>query len=161
MKRHYLLITDVEDIGKKGDVISAPPGFAINCLLPQQKAVIATPHALRMQDRLKKERAEQALHDKKQAEGLAAQLQGIVLKIEVKVDPEGHMYGSVGFSEIIDLFAREKGVALTRRNIGLNKPIKTTGAHPLSLKLNEGVTCNYTLQIVGAGMPKEGAPSSA
>jgi large subunit ribosomal protein L9 len=148
MKQQYLLIEDVEDVGRSGEVISAKPGFARNFLLPQQKAVLATEHTLRMQTRLQEERAKQAAVDKKAAEDLADKLRGTILKIAVKVDPEGNMYGSVGPTDIIELFAKE-GIAVDRRNIGLNKPIKEVGVHAMTLKLKEGVICDYTLQIIG------------
>lgn len=148
MKQQYLLISDVEDVGRSGEVISVKPGFARNFLLPQQKAVPASEHTLRMQARLKEERSKQAEVDRKEAEALAAKLQGLTLTVTVKVDPEGNMYGSVGPTDIIELFAKE-GLQMDRRNIGINKPIKVIGAHTMTLKLKEGVTCNYTLMIVG------------
>ncbi len=148
MKQQYLLISDVEDIGRSGEVISVKSGFARNFLLPRQKAVPASEHTLRMQARLKAERAKQADVDRKEAEDLAAKLQGLTLTITVKVDQEGNMYGSVGYSDILELFAKE-GLQMDRRNIGLNKPLKTTGAHTMTLKLKEGVACSYILNIVG------------
>lgn len=156
MKQQYLLIKDVEDIGQCGEVISAKPGFARNYLLPEEKAVPANQHTLRMQARLQEERAKQAAVDRKEAEALAVKLQGLTLTTTVKVDPEGNMYGSVGYSDILELFAKE-GIQLDRRNIGLNKPIKTIGVHPMTLKLKEGVVCDYTLHILGeqANAPRE------
>jgi len=148
MKQQYLLVADVEDVGRSGEVIAVQPGFARNFLLPQQKAVPATRHTLRMQERLKEERAKQAAVDKKEAEELAVKLEGTTLTMKVKVDPEGNMYGSVGFADIVKLFA-DKGFSLDRRNIGLNKPIKEIGIHAMVLKLKEGVTCNYSLCIEG------------
>ena len=148
MKQQYLLIDDVEDVGRSGELITVKPGFARNFLLPRQKAVLASPHTLRMQAKLVEERAKKASVERKEAEDQAAKLQGLVLKITVKVDPEGHMYGSVGASDIIELFTKE-GIAVGKRNIGLNKPIKTTGVHPMTLKLKEGVTCGYSLEIIG------------
>lgn len=148
MKQQYLLISDVEDIGRSGEVISVKPGFARNFLLPSQKAVPANEHTLRMQARLKEERAKQADIDRREAEQLAGKLGGLALTITVKVDPEGNMYGSVGPTDIIELFAKE-GYQMDRRNIGINKPIKVTGAHSMTLRLKEGVSCAYTLHIVG------------
>jgi len=148
MKQQYLLIDDVEDVGRSGELISVKPGFARNYLLPRAKAVPASAHTLRMQEKLVEERKKKAAVDKKEAEDQAAKLQGLVLKITVKVDPEGHMYGSVGASDIIELFAKE-GIAVNKRNIGLNKPIKVTGVHPMTLKLKEDVTCGYSLEIIG------------
>ena len=148
MKQQYLLIEDVEDVGRSGEMISAKPGFARNYLLPQLKAVLATEHTLRMQTKLQAERAEKAAVDKKEAEALAQKLQGKELSITVKVDPEGNMYGSVGFADIIELFTKE-GIEVDRRTVGLTKPIKQVGDHQLTLKLKEGVTCGYTLKIIG------------
>lgn len=148
MKQQYLLVEDVEDVGRCGEVISAKPGFARNYLIPKQKAVLATEHTLRMQTRLQEERAKQAAVDKKASEELADKLRGTILKITVKVDPEGNMYGSVGSTDIMELFAKE-GVAVDRRNIGLNKPIKEVGVHSMTLRLKEDVLCDYTLQIIG------------
>lgn len=148
MKQQYLLIEDVEDVGRSGEVISAKPGFARNYLFPQLKAVLATEHTLRMQTKLQAERAEKAAVEKKGAEALAEKLQGKELSITVKVDPEGNMYGSVGFADIIELFAKE-GIEVDRRTVGLTKPIKQVGEHQLTLKLKEGVTCGYILKIIG------------
>lgn len=148
MKQQYLLIDDVEDVGRSGELISVKPGFARNYLLPQQKAVPASAHTLRMQAKLVEERAQKAAVDRKEAEEQAAKLAGLVLQITVKVDPEGHMYGSVGSSDIIELFAKE-GIKVDKRNVGLNKPIKEVGVHQMTLKLKEGVTSGYSLQIIG------------
>jgi large subunit ribosomal protein L9 len=148
MKQQYLLIDDVEDVGRSGELISVKSGFARNFLLPQQKAVLASAHTLRMQAQLQKERAEKAAVDKREAEELAAKYQGVALEIKVKVDPEGHMYGSVGPTDIIELFEKQ-GLKVDRRNVGMNKPIKETGLHQLTLKLKEDVSCAYTLQIIG------------
>jgi len=143
-----ILLERVAKLGQMGEVVRVKDGFARNYLLPQQKAVPASAHTLRMQAKLVEERAKKAAIDKKEAEAQAAKLGGLVLKITVKVDPEGHMYGSVGASDIIELFAKE-GVTVGKRNIGLNKPIKATGVHPMALKLKEGVTCAYSLEIIG------------
>lgn len=146
MKQNYLLIEDVEG-WRSGEVVAIKPGFARNYLLPRGKAVLATPHTLRMQIKLKEERAKKALVDKKEAEEIAEKLKGITLQIFVKVDPEGHMYGSVNAADIIHLFEQE-GVKLEPRHINLNRPIKQTGLHSLKLKLNEGVVCEYHLNII-------------
>ena len=142
------MISDVEDVGRSGEIIAVQPGFARNYLIPRQKAVPANQHTLRMQTRLQEERAKQANLDRQEAEELGAKLEGLTLTITVKVDPEGNMYGSVGFADVLELFAKE-GFILDRRNIGLNKPIKEVGAHLMILKLKEDVSCNYTLRIEG------------
>lgn len=147
MRQQYLLLEDVEDVGRSGEVISVKVGFARNYLIPKQKAVPATGHTLRMQAKLQEERSKQAAIDKQLASELAAKLEGSTLKIVVKVDPEGHLYGSVSQLDIVHLFETE-GVKLDRKNIVLLHPIKELGAYQLSLKLKEGVVCNYTLNVI-------------
>ncbi len=147
MANQLLLIKDVEDLGRSGDLVKVRPGYARNFLLPQQKAVIADKRTLRMQARLKEERAKQAEIDKKDAEILAQKINGMELTITVKVDPEGHMYGSVGAVDITRLF-EEKGYTLEKRNVVLPQPIKALGVHNISLKLKEGVPAACTLTIV-------------
>ncbi len=147
MANQFLLIEDVDSLGRSGDVVKAKPGYARNFLLPQKKAVIADKHTLRMQAKLKEEREKQAVIDRGEAEKLAERINGMTLTVEVKVDPEGHMYGSVAASDIVHLFEKE-GITLERRNIVLPKPIKEAGAFPLTLKLKEGTPASYTLNVV-------------
>lgn len=147
MKQQYLLIEDVDDIGRSGELITVKPGFARNFLLPQKKAVLATAHTLKMQAKLQEERAKKAAVDKQESEALAAQLEGKNVQITVKVDPEGHMYGSVSALDIVHLFEKE-GHKIEKKNVFLAHPLKEVGVHALTLRLREGVTCNYTLHVL-------------
>lgn len=158
MKNQLLLIHDVDDLGRSGDLVTVKPGFARNFLIPQKKAVFATKGTLRMQEKLREERAKQAVVDKKDAEELAERVNGLTIKTTVKIDPEGHMYGSVTVYEILELLKKE-GIELERRNIVLPQPIKELGAREINLKLKEGVPAKFTLKILAEGQPEEVAPS--
>lgn len=154
MGNQLLLIEDVEDLGRSGDVVSVKPGYARNFLIPQQKAVIASKFTLRMQARLKEERSKRAEVDKQFSEELAGRINGMVLTVEVKVDPDGHMYGSVTSLDIVRLFEKE-GIQLERRNIILPQPIKQLGEYPLALRLKEGVPAQVTLSVLSEGKVAE------
>jgi len=157
MRNQLLLIEDVDDLGRSGDIVSVKPGYSRNFLLPQKKAVIADKYTLRLQAKLKEERAKLAEVDRKEAEEMAQKIEGMVLSIEVKVDPDGHMYGSVSALDIARLFEQE-GFKIERRNVVLAHPIKTLGIHPVSLKLKEGVPAHATLKVHSGGviaMPEE------
>lgn len=146
MRQQFLLLQDVEEVGRSGEIISAKPGFARNYLIPQKKAVPATDHTLRMQARLQTERLKQAESDRKEAQTLADKIEGLELSTIVRVDPEGNLYGSVGASDILALFEAQ-GFSLERRNIGSHVHLKTLGKHTLTLKLKEGVMCQYSVFI--------------
>lgn len=150
MKQQLLLLEDVEALGRKGEIVSAKPGYIRNYLLPRGFAVVASSNTLRKQERLRAEREKQALVDRKEAEELAARIEGTILEIKVKVDPEGHMYGSVSATDIAHLF-QEKGYAIEKKNVAVSRPIKETGTHKLSLKLKEGVPVSCVLNIIPEG----------
>lgn len=148
MKNQLLLLEDIEGVGRSGDIVSVKPGFARNYLLPQQKALIAEKHTVRLQAKLKEERAKQAILDKQDAEVIAKKLVGAVIKTEVKIDAEGHMYGSVTQQDIAHLLKEQLNVSIEKRHVVLLKPFKTLGTHEVILKLKEGVPATIHLEIV-------------
>jgi large subunit ribosomal protein L9 len=148
MATKLLLIEDVETLGRSGEIVSVKPGYARNFLLPQGLAVIANKQALRQQERLKEERQKKAIADREESEGIAAQIEGITLTTVVKVDHEGHMYGSVTAHEIVHLLQEQNNIHLDKKNIQLKHPIKTTGVHSIPVKLNEGVTAAFNLKVM-------------
>lgn len=162
MKQQLLLLEDVDGLGRKGEVVAAKPGYVRNFLLPRGFAVVASPNMLRKQERLRQEREKQAMIDRQESEGLAQKLEGLQLEIKVKVDPEGHMYGSVAAHDVAHLF-QEKGFPIEKKNVHLPRPLKATGVHKIPLKLKEGVsaTCQLTIipeGVIATGIEKVAAP---
>jgi large subunit ribosomal protein L9 len=150
MRNQLLLLEDVDSLGRSGDIVSVKPGFSRNYLLPQKKAVIADPFTLRMQSKLQEERAKRAHIDRKHSEELAQKIEGLSLEITVKVDPDGHMYGSVTQVDIVHLL-EPMGIQLEKRNVVLLQPIKTLGPQTINLKLKEGIPVHFTLNVVAEG----------
>ncbi|MEI6242142.1 MAG: 50S ribosomal protein L9, partial [Chlamydiota bacterium] len=107
IRQTVLLLEDVEDLGKSGEVVSVRRGFARNFLLPQRKGVIANKHTLLLQEKLKAERAKHAEIERKDSENLALLIDGKHFTIVVKVDPEGRLYGSVSSLDIVHLLEKE------------------------------------------------------
>jgi len=143
-----LLLEDVLNLGQKGDLVKAKPGFARNFLIPQKKAVIADKRTVRMQEKLKEERAKQAALDKKESEASAAKIKGKTLSIKVKTDKEGNLYGSVTALDVVKLLEEEKIVSCERRCVLLPKPIKTVGTVEVQLCLKEDVATSFFLKII-------------
>jgi len=148
MANKLLLIEDVEDLGRSGDIVNVRPGYARNFLLPRKFAVVADRSALRMQARLQEQRRLKAIEDRKEAEGSAEKLTGVTVETVVKVDHDGHMYGSVSAQDVAHLLQEKTGIALERRAVQLKHAIKETGTHNLNVKLKEGVTAAITLKII-------------
>mgnify|MGYP003443116334 CR=1 FL=1 len=148
-KQQLLLLKDVEGLGRAGDLVqNVRPGYRRNFLFPQKLAVLADARALKLRERIQEQRRQQAIVDKRDAEAIATKLQGVILSHAVKVDHEGHMYGSVAAGDLVELVVREYQITLERRNIALKHPIKATGVHEIHLKLKEGVSATFTLKVL-------------
>jgi len=148
MATKLLLLEDVDALGRSGEVVNVKPGYARNFLIPQGLAVMADKHALRMQERLRQERQNKALVDKQESEEVATRLEGISVTKVVKVDQEGHMYGSVTLADIVQLLQDHHQLELDKKSIQLKHPIKTTGVHPIPVKLKEGVMTTFNLKVM-------------
>jgi large subunit ribosomal protein L9 len=146
MKYHVLLLEDVTNHGRKGDLTHVASGFARNFLLPEGKAIMATHATVKTQARLQAERAEQAKKDKAESEKAAAALKGKILTTVVKVDNDGHMYGSVSVADILTLLLND-GVKLEKKHVALHMPIKSLGNHQVTLKLPEDVMAQITVEV--------------
>lgn len=155
MPIELLLLDDVEGLGRSGDVVKVKPGYARNFLLPKQRAVNADKRTLKMQARLKEERHQKMLVDKAESEQLAAKINGVILTTIVKVDHEGHMFGSVTVGDIVELLNAETGVEIEKRAFQLKHPIKETGVFNISLKLKEGVVAAITVKVISEAAAKE------
>ena len=150
-KQRLLLIDDVEDLGRKGEVVEVKSGFARNFLLPKQKATFATNHTLRMQTRLQEEREKLAVSDKVESEGLAKKISKIPsIQLDVNVDPEGTLYGSVTSTDIAKKLLDEN-LDVDKKYIKLAKPIKETGTFEVPIHLKEGIEALITVIVKGEG----------
>jgi len=147
-KNQLLLLEDVTNLGRKGDLVYAKSGFVRNFLLPQKRAVLADKRTVRMQQRLQEERAKQAALDKKDAQIIAEKLRGCTLAMKVRTDTQGHLYGSVSAQNIVERLAKE-GVTIEKKNIVLPKPIKLVGVFTIALHLKENVSSSFTLKVEG------------
>jgi len=147
-KLQLLLLEDVVNLGRKGDLVFAKPGFVRNFLLPKKRAVFADKRTIRMRERLVEERAKQADQDRKDAEVLAKKLKTTTLSMMVKTDTQGHLYGSVTVMDIVKLLASE-GIEVDRKSVKLPKQIKFVGVFDIDLSLKEGVSSTFKLKVEG------------
>jgi large subunit ribosomal protein L9 len=161
MAQKLLLLKDVEDLGRSGDVVNVRSGFARNFLLPQGFALPAEKGVIRLQARLQEERKKLAAIDRQEAENLANQLEGVSLEIIVKVDQEGHMYGSVSSLDIIELLQQQKNIALEKRWVLLKQSLKETGSYTINLKLKEGIPSSIKLKITPEAQPENAEEKKA
>lgn len=140
-----LLAEDVKALGRKGQVVTVKPGYA-RYLVPKGWAFVATPYTLKLQQRFQEEREKRAIVEKKESEEHAVVLNTLTVKTLVKVDHDGHMYGSVSAGDIAHLIEGAAHVSVDKHSIPV-KPIRTVGEHKVPVKLKEGVQATVTLII--------------
>ena len=107
---------------------------------------MATQGTLKMRERLSHEREEQAKRDLETALLLKNTLHEISIEVEVKVDADGNMYGSVTVSDIANLM-QNRGYGVEKQMVMLQMPIRQLGRHPIRLKLPEGVETTVYLVV--------------
>ncbi len=138
-KMKVLLVQNVEQLGQAGQIKEVAGGFGRNYLLPKGFAVLATRGQVRQaEERLK------ALHRREEvarrdAEALAARINGVTLRFVARVGDQGRLYGSVTNSDIAEQFLQQVGFELDRRKIGLEDPIKRVGIYPVPVQLGAGL----------------------
>src|SRR5919109_1088594 len=136
-----IFTSDVESVGKIGEIREVKDGFARNYLLPKKIAVEATPENIKTWERRRQilKKKEESL--KAEAESLAAKLREVSCTIPVKVGEEDRLFGSVTSQNISDAL-KEKGFEISRKDIELDSPIKTLGTYEVLIKLHSDVTTN-------------------
>jgi large subunit ribosomal protein L9 len=145
-----ILLSDVTDLGKKGDLVDVTDGFARNFLLPKKKAMKATEGALAQAAKLRtaREAAERQARDA--AERIATQLAGTRVVLAAQAGDEGKLYGSIGTADVVEGIKRFTGIDVERRYIDIRKPIKAIGLHEVWLRLHADVEFPITLDVIPA-----------
>ena len=131
-------------IGSEADVAN---GYARNYLLPQGKAVLATPQNRNVLKQQKAKFEIQIGKEKELAEEMAARLEGVECKIAAKVSESDRLYGSVGVRDIISALA-DQDVIIEKRMLLLSEPIKTLGRFKIPIRVYKDVEPEITVEIV-------------
>jgi large subunit ribosomal protein L9 len=141
-----ILLERIGRLGQMGDVVTVKDGFARNFLLPQGKALRAT-EANRK--RFERERAQLEARDlelKGEAQAVAAKLDGQSFIVIRQAGDTGQLYGSVSTRDIAEAVT-EGGFTVERRQVMLDRPIKTLGLHRLRVQLHAEVEPHITVNV--------------
>lgn len=133
-----ILLERVENLGQMGDIVSVKTGYARNFLLPQGKALRANEQNKTYFESRRKDIEAENLEKKKEAEGVAVQLEGKRVVLLRQAGDSGQLYGSVSARDVADALA-EDGIKVTRNQVSLTAPIKTLGLHQVRVVLHPEV----------------------
>jgi large subunit ribosomal protein L9 len=145
-----VLRTDIENVGKKGDILDVADGFARNYLIPKGRAIKATKGVESQAEAMRRSRDKKDARDRESAEVVARSLVPTVIRITAKSGAEGRLFGSVTTAEVVESVKAQTGFEIDRRRIQLDEPIKSLGTHEVPVKLHSDVEFRLTVEVVAA-----------
>ena len=142
-----ILLSDVENLGESGDVITVKPGYARNKLIPQGLALRASNRNIAVANENKKVATAKLERENQALNFLAKKLSKVEITIEVKVGEEEKMFGSITnkdiHKELID-----KGFEIEKNQISIEEPIKALGIYHINIKISKDITSDVKLYVI-------------
>ena len=142
-----VLRTDLDNLGKRGDICDVADGYARNFLLPKGYAIPATAGVSTQARAMRRARDLRDTRDREAAETVARTLVPLVIRIKARAGSEGKLFGSVTTQDVVDAVAEQANVTLDRRRLHLDEPIKTLGTHEVPVKLHSDVEFRVTVEV--------------
>ena len=138
-KTEVILIQNIVGLGGESDLVKVAAGYARNYLFPQGLAVPLTAANKRRIEALKQRRGEREAHEFNTMSELSKSLSLLIAVLQVKTGDDGKMFGAVTAGMIADQLKTQFDVALDKKKIHLEHPIKTLGEHEIELHLHSEV----------------------
>ncbi len=142
-----LLRTDVDGVGKRGDIIDVAGGFARNHLLPAGKAILASDGIESQAAAMRKSRDLKDARDREGSETVAKTLVGNTITIAARASND-RLFGSVSAADVVRHVEAQTGAVIDRHDLVLEEPIKTVGEHNVRVELVGGVVFELTVNVV-------------
>jgi large subunit ribosomal protein L9 len=144
-----ILTQEVAGLGGAGDVVEVKDGYGRNFLVPRGFAIRWTRGGEKTIDSIKKARAARAVRDTDHAAEVKARLEGSTFNVKVRAGEGGRLFGAVTASDIAAAIA-DGGAEVDKRTIVLGNPIKSLGAHTVTVKVLDDVEATVNLNVVSA-----------
>ena len=144
---NVILKETINSLGIIGSEVAVADGYARNYLLPQDKAVLATPQNRRKMEQEKAKFEIQIAKERKLAEEMAQKLEGVVCQISAKVSEEDRLYGSVTARDIIQSLA-DQDIVVKKRMVLMKEPIKEIGNYKIPIRVYNEVEPEISVEIV-------------
>jgi large subunit ribosomal protein L9 len=158
-----ILKGEVDNLGLAGDVVDVADGYGRNYLIPRGLAIIATKGAMKEAQALTRSRKVAESKTLGAAEAARETLESRALRIPVRVDDRGHLYGSVTAGDVQRVL-KERGHDLERKRIDLRGSIKVIGEYEVPVRVHPQVVATVVVEVVdeeGKVVPGQAAPEHA
>lgn len=141
-----ILLKDVKNIGKKGDIVKVKDGYGRNFLIPRGLAAIATNEAVNQRNLKMESKNRRKEEELDEAKALAANINDKKIEIGVKVGENGKLFGSVTNKEVAEQVKKQLGHKVERKRITLKDPIRMIGTYEIPVRIHPKVTA--TIKVV-------------
>jgi len=142
-----ILRSDLDGLGKRGDIIDVADGHARNYLFPKGHAIAASDGAIEQAGRMRKARDQRDSSAREAATQIASTLVPKVITVTSKAGPEGKLFGSVTAADVVAAVREQTAIELDRRQLDVDV-IKTTGQHTVTASLHSDVSFPITIDVV-------------
>ena len=142
-----ILLKDLRQAGRRGEIVDVKPGFARNYLVPKGVAAVASNANIKAFAHQRRRIDEEHEAERSKAAELAAEMAGVTLTIAKRAGESENLYGSVTPVEIVEALA-EKEIEVDRRSVDLAGGIKTLGEHVVRIDLHSDVVAEVNLKVV-------------
>ncbi|RLE21245.1 MAG: 50S ribosomal protein L9 [Actinobacteria bacterium] len=142
-----ILRSDLDGLGKRGDIVDVADGHARNFLFPKGHALAASAGAIEQAGRMRKARDERDSSARVAATAIASTLVPKVITVQAKAGAEGKLFGSVSSADIVEAVKEQTEIDLDRRQLDVEN-IKTLGQHTVTASLHSDVSFPITLDVV-------------
>ena len=145
-----ILTQEVDGLGAPGDVVEVKDGYGRNYLIPRGLGLRWTRGGEKTIESIKAARLSRAARDSDHAIEIKNKLEQGPVNVKVRSGEAGRLFGAVTTAEIADAITEISGEKVDRRTIVVSQPIKSLGAHEVSVKLHDGVSASVSLNVVSA-----------
>ena len=145
-----ILTQEVSGLGSPGDVVEVKDGYGRNYLVPRGLATRWTRGAEKTVESIKTARGARAVRDHEHAEEIKTKLESAPINVSVRSGAGGQLFGAVTVAEIASALEETSGETVDKRTIAVTNPIKTLGAHEVTVKLHDGISAAVSLNVIPA-----------
>lgn len=145
-----VLTQEVRSLGAPGDVVDVADGYARNFLIPRKLAIRATEGALKQVDTIRRTRELREVRSLEQAQDVAGRINSLTIRVPAKAGDTGRLFGQVTPAAIAEAITKAGGPKIDRKRLHIGTPIKSLGAHSVSLRLHPEVEASISFEVVRA-----------
>jgi large subunit ribosomal protein L9 len=142
-----LLLKNVEQLGRAGEIKKVAEGYARNFLIPRGLATTATPGAIRQAELQREGKTRRQTKELDEAQALAQALDGRTVIFQARAGELDRLYGSITTANIAEALAQQANRAVDRRKIDMEEPLKKLGTHAITIRLAPGAEAKVTVIV--------------